>query len=211
MKGLIISSGEIKDYELLKTIVEENNYVVCADGGVNHLLKIEKMPDIVLGDLDSIGEEELKLIEKKNIKIKKFSEMKDDTDTELCINYILKKGFKDITLMGVTGTRLDHTLANIYLLKKIDSLEAKASIVDEHNIIHYVKNSIVLNRREDYFVSIIPISSDGVVVSIEGFLYPLKNEHLEFSSSRGISNKIIEKRGYIKVYKGSAIVIESKD
>ncbi len=211
MKGLIVSSGAIKDYELLKKIVAKNDYIVCADGGVNHLLKIGKMPDIVLGDLDSIGKEELNLIKKENIKIEKFPTMKDETDTELCIDYILKKGFNDITLMGVTGTRLDHTLANVYLLKKIDSLKAKASIVDEHNIIHYVKDSIFLNKREDFFISIIPIDSDGVVVSLDGFLYPLENEYLDLASTRGISNKIIEEVGYIKICQGSAIVIESKD
>ena len=211
MKGLIVSSGAIKDYELLKKTVAENDYIVCADGGVNHLLKIGKMPDVVIGDLDSIGQEELNLIEKEDIKIEKFSTMKDETDTELCIDYILKKGFKEITLMGVTGTRLDHTLANIYLLKKIDSLQARGSIVDEHNIIHYVKESILLDRREGVFISIIPIDSDGVVVSLDGFLYPLKNEYIDWTSTRGISNKIIEEAGYIQICQGSALVIESKD
>lgn len=211
MKALIISSGEIKDYNLLKKVVEDNDYIVCADGGVNHLLKIDKTPNIVLGDLDSVGKEELEVLKKKSIEIKKFPPMKDETDTELCVDYLLEKGFKNITLMGVTGTRIDHMLANIYLLKKIYKAGYSGSIIDENNRIYYTEDKISLEKRKDYFVSLIPINKEGVEISLEGFLYPLKNEHLDFGSTRGISNKIIEETGEIKLYSGCILVIESRD
>lgn len=211
MKGLIVSSGEIKNYELLKQLVKEDYYIVCADGGVNHLLKIGKLPNIVLGDLDSIGEEELDIINQNKIEIKKFPKMKDETDTEICVNYLMKKGFTNIVLTGVTGARFDHTLANIYLLKKIYDLGATAYIVDQNNKIYYVKDSIFINKEENSFVSIIPISEKGITISLDGFLYPLKKAHLEFSSTRGLSNKIIEDYGNIRIHEGDAIVIESKD
>ena len=95
MKALIVSSGDVNDYDLLKQIVEESDYIICADGGVNHLIKIHKAPDIVLGDLDSIGINELKVLIDKNIEIKKFPPIKDETDTELCVNYLLDKNFEE--------------------------------------------------------------------------------------------------------------------
>ncbi|OLS01716.1 thiamine diphosphokinase [Tissierella creatinophila] len=211
MKGLIISSGEIKDYKLLSKVVEENDYIVCADGGVNHLLKIDKLPNIVLGDLDSIGEKELKILKNENVEIRKFPKMKDETDTELCINYLLQEGYKDIRLMGVTGTRFDHTLANIYLLKRIYDLGARGKIIDANNRIFYTSDSISLKKKEGFFISIIPISKEGIIISLEGFLYPLKKDYIEFSSTRGISNKIVEECGDIKIHRGEALVIESKD
>lgn len=211
MKGLIVSSGEIKDYELLKQVIKQNEYIVCADGGVNHLLKINEIPDIVLGDLDSIGKREMEILKEENVEIKRFPVMKDETDTELCIDYLLKNGFKDITLMGVTGTRFDHTLANIYLLRKIYLLGSSACIIEKNNSIYYVEDNISLKKRDGFFVSIIPISIDGILVSLSGFLYPLKNEHLGFSSTRGISNEIIDGYGEIRIHKGEALIIESKD
>lgn len=211
MKGLIISSGEIKDYKLLSKVVEENDYIVCADGGVNHLLKIDKLPNIVLGDLDSIGEKELKILKNENVEIRKFPKMKDETDTELCINYLLQEGYKDIRLMGVTGTRFDHTLANIYLLKRIYDLGASGKIIDANNRIFYTSDSISLKKKEGFFISIIPISKEGIIISLNGFLYPLKKDYIEFSSTRGISNKIVEECGDIKIHRGEALVIESKD
>lgn len=211
MKGLIIGSGEIKNFEYLKQLVKENDYIVCADGGVNHLLKIGKFPNIVIGDLDSIGEIELKILKKENIKIEKFSTIKDESDTELCVNYMLEKNIKNITLVGVTGRRLDHTLANIYLLKKIYKLGAKASIVDDKNRIFYLEESITLRKNDDYFISIIPTSEEGAIISLVGFLYPLNKESLQITSTRGLSNKIIEDKGKIIIHSGKALVIESKD
>lgn len=211
MKGLIISSGEIKDYKLLKQIVEEHDYIVCADGGVNHILQINILPHIVLGDLDSIGKEELNILKKEKVGIEKFSPIKDETDTELCINYLLEKGFKDITLIGVTGTRLDHTIANLYLLKKIYLCGVKACIVDENNRIYYEIDELRLKRREGFYVSVIPLNKEGVIVSLNGFLYPLTRETLEFTTTRGISNKIVKDFGKIKIHKGEVLIIESKD
>nr|WP_300005822.1 thiamine diphosphokinase [Tissierella sp.] len=211
MKGLIISSGEIKDYKLLKQTSSESDYIVCADGGVNHLLKVGMVPDMVIGDLDSIGEDELSIIKKKNIKINEFPQMKDETDTELCVEHLIQKGIRDITLMGVTGSRMDHTIANIYLLKKIYIKGAKASVINENNRIYYLEGELDLKRRDGYYISIIPLTEKGAVVSLSGFLYPLESELIEFSSTRGISNKIIDNFGRIKIHKGQAIIIESRD
>ncbi|MGO1469285.1 MAG: thiamine diphosphokinase [Tissierella sp.] len=211
MNALIISSGKIEDYKLLKKIVEDSDYIVCADGGVNHLLKINKRPDLVLGDLDSIGNKELQILKNENIEINKFPSMKNETDTELCLNYLLEKEYKNINFIGVTGTRIDHTFANIYLLKKMYGLGVKGSIIDSNNRIYYTEDTISLKHRENYFVSIIPLNKEGIEVSLEGFLYPLKREYLEFTSTRGISNKIIKEYGNIRVYKGMALIIQSKD
>lgn len=211
MKGLVISSGEIQDYNLLKEMLAENDFIICADGGVNHLLKIGKLPDIVLGDLDSIGKKELDVLEREKIEIKRFPTMKEKTDTELCVDFLLKKNFKEISLMGVTGRRLDHTLANIYLLKKIYKMGVKANIIDTNNKILYTEDTLSIKKKPDRFVSIIPISERGVEVSLRGFVYPLEKENLPFGSTMGISNKIIEDYGKVKVHRGSIIVIESKD
>lgn len=211
MKGLVVSSGEIKNYNLLRRMVLDNDFIICADGGVNHILKIGKLPDMVMGDLDSIGKEELDLLEAKKIKIKKYPAMKDKTDTELCIDFLISKDFKEISLIGVTGTRLDHTIANIYLLRKIYSTGAKGNIVDNNNSIVYIEDVACLERKPNTFVSIIPVSETGAIVSVSGFLYSLNNEKLSFGSTRGISNKVIEDYGKVEIHDGSALIIESKD
>lgn len=211
MKGLIISGAKISDYKLLRDKLTESDFVVCADGGASSILKLDIYPDLVIGDLDSLASEELEDLRAKGIKILKYPVKKDETDTELCIDYLLENGVLDITLMGVVGTRLDHSLANIYLLKKIYDMGGKGKIVDKFNTLHYVKTSIKMSKNKDCYVSIIPISPKGILISLSGFLYSLDKEILKFGSSRGISNKVIEEEACIKIYEGEAFVIESRD
>ncbi len=211
MKGLIISSGKINDYSLLEKLICENDYIVCADGGLDHIMQIDKIPNIILGDLDSISDLGIEYLNKNNIEVEKFSAIKDNTDTELAIMHLINKGINDISLIGGTGTRLDHTVANIFLLKRFNEDGTKLKIVDDNNIIHFVIDSITINRKENRFISVIPLNHEGIIVSLIGFKYPLKDKYIEFSSTLGVSNEIIKDKGIIKIEKGEALVFESLD
>lgn len=211
MKGLIVSSGNIDDYSLLYRLTNEYDYILCADGGLNHLMKISKTPDLVLGDLDSVSKSALKYIRDKKIKVIRYPVLKDKTDTELAICHMLKINCKEVALIGVTGSRLDHSIANLLMLRDLSKNRVNGKIINGKNTVYYVDDSIVLNRNEDYYVSVIPLGLEGIVVSMEGFFYPLEKEDIKFASTLGISNKIIKDRGIIKIHKGEALVIESTD
>lgn len=211
MKGLIISSGCIGDYDKLKKEIERSDFIICADGGIDNLLKLNIKPDLVLGDLDSTSETGLNYIKEKAIKVNLFPSIKDDTDTALAVEYLLDKEFDEITLMGVTGTRLDHTMANILLLNTLLEKGVKGKIIDDNNIIQLIDDELMVEYKENSYVSIIPITEDGIIVSLEGFYYNLCKEKIEFASSYGISNKIIKDYGKIKIHSGKALVFISND
>lgn len=211
MKGLIVGSGEIENHELLKEVVEKVDYVICADGGANYLIKIGLMPDLVVGDLDSIEKETLEILKEKKIKIIKHSEEKDYTDTELSIQYLVDKKVKEIILMGVIGSRLDHTLANVFLLNNLLDIGIESRIISDKNLVYITNEKLVLEKMKNSFVSIIPINSEGAILTLKGFKYETKKEKFSFSSSYGISNEIVEEKGIIEVYKGNCLVIVSKD
>ena len=211
MKGLIISSGDIKDLKRLKELTYGIDTIICADGGIRYAMKIDIVPDAIIGDLDSIDMGSRKFIEENNIRVIKFPVEKDETDTELALMYLCSQGCGDIILTGVTGTRIDHTLGNIFLLKKLQSEGVNGKIIDDKNTIYYVNNYLKLAKRKDYFISIIPITMDGAVVTLNGFYYSLNNSLVDFSSTLGISNKIVEEYGEIKIIRGEVLIIESKD
>ena len=124
MKALIIGSGNFSRKAL--GLLDREFYTICADGGYDHAKKQGIVPDILLGDLDSISE-------RADIKTLVFPTEKNETDSEIALLYAIEKGYKDIVLTGVTGTRLDHTLNNIFLLKTASELGAKAVIADDNN------------------------------------------------------------------------------
>lgn len=211
VKALIISNGTINDIDILRKVKKEYKFILAADGGTNHCIRASILPDLVIGDLDSISNETLKVIEDNNILIEKFPTKKDVTDTELCIDYLINRGFKDITLIGVTGNRMDHTMANILLLNKLKNKGIKGKIIDENNTIYLVDTQLTLTKEVDFFVSIIPITNSGIIISLRGFEYGLEHVRVNFASTVCISNKIIEENGTIEIHKGKALVFISKD
>lgn len=211
MKGLIIASGNITDYTRLVSIIKYSDFVLCADGGMDHLLKINYIPDLVLGDFDSISKDSFNFIRENNIPIQKYPSIKDSTDTELAIDYLVENGFDEIILTGVTGTRLDHTMANVLLLNYLLKKRIKGKIIDDHNTIYLLEDYKELNDLKDFYISLIPINEDGIVLSLSGFFYNLDHEFIEFGSSRGISNKIIGQQGIIQIHNGKALLFISKD
>lgn len=212
MKSLIVCSGEIKDYEFLSRIIPSYKYIACADGGINHLKKIGVKPNIVIGDLDSSSEQALDYIRENDIKIKKFPANKDMTDTELCIEHCLSKKYKEIHLAGAIGGRVDHTLANISLLRRYAQVGIKLIILDSKDIITYSKGKVEIEKKDvEYNISIIPVSLDGIIISIGGVLYPLHHKEIQYGSTLGISNIIKDNKATITLHEGEAIIVESRD
>lgn len=211
MRALVVSNGQINDLELLKSISQNVDFIISADGGTNYILKSGLFPDLVVGDLDSIDKDVLKKIKEKNIQILKYSSHKDYTDTELALKYLIDKGFKEIDLMGVIGSRVDHTLVNIYLLDKLLKAGIKGRIINEKNTIYILDSELMLENGEGIFVSVIPITSNGAIVTLRGFEYETDRVNFNFASTLGISNRIVCRRGYIKVEDGICLVIKSKD
>lgn len=211
MKALIVLNGKILDLNRLRVVGKEVDFILSADGGTNHCLEASLIPDLVVGDLDSISEESIQIIKKNGIPIEKFPVKKDKTDSELASDYVIDKGFKDITIMGAIGNRMDHTLANILLLTKLTEKGIKGRIIDGINTIYLVEDELTLENQAGFYVSVIPITNSGILISLKGFEYELENTEIKFGSTLGISNRIVKNKGIVKVHKGRGLVIVSKD
>lgn len=202
MKALIIGSGNFS--ERIFSFLGDCFFTICADGGYDHAMEYGINPDIVIGDMDSVKEE----ITGKTLI---FPKEKDETDSEIAINYAIENGYTELVLAGFTGSRIDHTLNNILLLKMAHQKGAKAVIIDEKNEIYYLDQKLTLDAKSGEFLSIIPIEGDVLGVTAQNVKYPLNDETLYFGKSRGISNEFLGERCTITVKKGSAIVVKSKD
>lgn len=212
MKVLIVSSGSIKNCEILKKEIENNDYVICADGGLDHLMKIDKKPDLLVGDLDSLSLSGKQYIAEKDIEVMKFPTKKNMTDSELAVEFAKKNNATDITLIGSTGSRLDHSIANIFMLRKLNLMGIKSKVVDDNNSIVYSRDYIeVLKDSDKKYLSVLPISLEGATVTLEGLVYPLDKYHIDYSSTIGISNEIYEDTAIIKIHNGEVLIIQSKD
>ena len=144
MNALIVSGGNAPSEKLLRKYVAMCDFIIGADKGNECLIKYNIIPQLSLGDFDSINKKTFETISSKNIEIKKFPPEKDYTDTEIAIMEALKMGAEKIYLLGGTGTRVDHTLGNIGLILTTRDKGAKLIIVDDNNIVYLAHNNMTL-------------------------------------------------------------------
>ncbi len=186
MKCLIVGNGEIKDGKWLSAEAKDfgPDFIIAADGGYNRLKNAGMTPDLLIGDFDSIGE----IPENCQFEISKHPKEKDFTDIELAFEFAFAKGCESICLAGATGSRLDHSIANIFLLRKLLKSSIEAKIIDEHHEIFLVEGRKSLYNRKGSLLSLLPLDPIVSGICLRGFKYPLENATLEMGDTRGISN-----------------------
>ena len=198
MRAVIIGSGSIKDYEYIKSKIRENDYIICADGGYDHAVKMGLAPDILIGDFDSVLE-----LPKTSEKIE-YPARKDFTDGELAVKYAVEHGFDDVLLLAMTGDRADHTITDILLLAQCK----KGCIADDNNEIYLLRDSVTISGNTGDTVSIVPVGGDVCGITTTNLEYPLCNETLYFGESRGVSNVMTANECTITAKKGMGLVIK---
>lgn len=211
MKAVIISNGEIRDYQYHKKYIDDADLVICVDGGARHLRKLGIKPHVLLGDFDSISGEDYRYYKETGVELLSFPAEKDMTDTELAVDYAMDKGCSSVVIIGGFGTRMDHSLANIFLLKKMLDKGVKGIIADELNEITLINDSIEMRREEGLKITLMPLGGKASGISTKGLYYPLENAVMEMASTRGISNEFADDWAEVTVKEGLLLVIKSRD
>lgn len=211
MTAIIVCGGSILDYSYLKKHFEKADLIICADGGAYHLGKLGIIPDILIGDFDSINGCDFDTLLDAGVEVIKYPMEKDTTDTQLAVQLSIDRVCDRVILLGATGTRLDHTMANIFLLRMLLESGVKGMIADEHNEIEMINSSISLKRETGVKVSLLPVGGNVTGVTTEGLYYPLNNATLEFGSTQGVSNEFSEETASVTIIDGLLLVIRSRD
>jgi thiamine pyrophosphokinase len=214
MHILILTGGGF-DLPFTRSYMNAHKFdlVIAADRGVSYAAKLQIVPDVILGDFDSIDPETKKKMQEWNVPITTFPVEKDYTDTHLALEKAMEMGADEITLIGGTGTRMDHTWANIGLLQMTMKAGIPAWIVDPNNRISMHDKDFSICKKEAFgeYVSFLPFTENVRGLTLEGFYYSLKNTELKQGVSLGISNELTADIGQVKLKDGVLIMIESRD
>ena len=204
MRAVIICGGTIKNYRYIKGQIKDNDTIICADSGYDHAVNMGLGISIVVGDFDSIN------TIPTDIQTIQYPARKDQTDSEIAMDYARKMGFKDFLLIAATGTRLDHALTNILLLKDCLGRGENAVIVDENNKIMITDSTVHLQEPSGSIVSLVPLSECHGVTT-DNLEYPLCDATLYMGKGHGVSNIMVENNALVSIQKGLLLVIIAKD
>ena len=214
-KVLLITGGEV-DLEFVRKYIDSISYdtVICADSGLNTAYRLKLPVHYFMGDFDSVTPLILESYRNGTVAGSEACEW-DYVDTQLVIEWILEKGALEIHILGATGGRLDHFLANINILMLPLKKGVPAYIADPQNRIRLMDQTLQI-RREDFYgkyLSLLPLTTQVTGVTLQGLKYLIEDYTLEVGIARAISNEMDESSdaARIQIQSGVLIVVESKD
>jgi len=206
-KAWIFVNGALGSTARLSSLVHSRDWLVAADGGYRLMKMLKRAPDLVLGDLDSLTEEDLEEIEEAKIPLQRFPIAKDETDLELAINASLARGSRSIRIVGANGGRLDQELGILFQLLRPDLAAIDTRLEDGTTEAWLIRSEGIIRGDPGDTVSLIPIESASHGVITDGLRYPLRVETLWPYKTRGISNVMESKEARISIREGILLCI----
>lgn len=202
MKCLILANGDYGEIELYKDKLSDFDKILCADGGANYAYSLDIIPDYIIGDMDSIDDDIRAFYQAKGVVFKKYPRQKDFTDTQLVIHLAEELGAKEILFCGSLGTRLDHTLSNLYSGINTAINGIKVTHYNPKCSIHIVAKELDIEGNIGETVSVLALTDIVTGLSEMGVEYPLEQVSLEKHNPYAISNILSEARAKITVDTG---------
>lgn len=207
LRRVIIFGGNLSEInpEVCNEI-SDTDFVICADAGYKFALENNIQPNLIVGDFDSAP-----CPENATCEIVKLPTRKNDTDLHFAINLAFEKGYNSFILTGVTGGRLDHTLATLSTLNYLSDKVDNCFVWDLNSKIYVVKSALVLDKPKiNSYFSVFTVSESSKGVCISGAEYPLENATLFNSFPLGVSNEFKDEKVKITLKSGKLFVIVVK-
>jgi thiamine pyrophosphokinase len=211
MRAVIFANGEFPDPQSARDLLCPDDLVIAADGGVRHALAAGVIPNVIIGDLDSLSLEEQARVEATGSQIIRFSPRKDETDLELALQYAVREGATEIIVLAALGGRLDQTIANLLLLAMPELGGIAVRVVEGAQTAFLVRDKALVEGQPGDTVSLIPLGGDAVGVTAKGLEWPLHEETLRFGPARGVSNVLTAGQARVRVRQGLLLCVVTRN
>jgi thiamine pyrophosphokinase len=208
--AILVTNGSIKDYGFIYITLVKNfqslsdTFVIAADGGASHCSNLRITPNVIIGDMDSITKGMIEKLgdaaDTGEIQFISFNQAKDESDTQLALDYLVKNGYEKIIIIGAFGSRADHSYANLSLLSSPAYDNVKVSIITENSEIFVVKKSCSIKGETGKKISLFSLTPFTFFEKTSGLKYKLKNvvrcayrivDEIDFSTANRIFEMVI--------------------
>ena len=208
MKAIILANGQPPSKTVFKYLANAGyDFLICADGGANNAYKLGFIPDVIVGDFDSVKPEVLNTFKSKS-KIVKIVRQ-NDTDVEKCLKYCIKNNIKEVILTGATGDRLDHSFCNLgIVLKYFHKVNIK--IIHQKSVLSAHSGTLEFNTVKGETISLYGFS-DKTKITSAGLKFPLTKTALPFGQRESTSNMATGNLVKLKIAMGNIFIVREYD
>ena len=211
----VILGGHLTLGEWVENLAMKSDFIIAADKGVAHCLKLGITPLLCIGDYDSIDIADLNQARQLGWNIISVPPDKDMTDGELAIREAINHGARHIYLLaGFSGdNRVDHGISHFFQLAHFSETAINIQMLDHDKQAYILTPNLthLVSGKENASLSLIPMDKNVVGVSTKGLRYELVDETLHFGSTRSLSNEMLHSSATIHLQAGILLIIVIAD
>ncbi|MBX3169642.1 MAG: thiamine diphosphokinase [Candidatus Eremiobacteraeota bacterium] len=210
--AIIVAGGPSPPVAWARPLLEKASLLFCADSGLHLCLACGLQPDMLVGDLDSVGPEQLGRLPDLRYGVEQHNSDKDESDLDLTLRALARYWQGPVDILAALGGRLDHALFNLCaVLFQGRQLGLRVRLLDPETIVYPLENEFLeLHDLVGATCSILPLGGPLGGVTLQGFRYPLRTESLGHRQTRGLSNRIDVSPASIQAQSGQALVVISQ-
>jgi thiamine pyrophosphokinase len=212
VRAAIFLNGSPDSADLLRSLAGRADLVVAADGGARYALEAGVVPDLVVGDMDSLGEDLTLEAAMLGASLERHPARKDKMDGQLAVLAARERGATAADLLCAFGGRLGAHFAVPHILLAAERIGLRSTVVADRVRMFVVEaGSRTVEGDPRDSVSIFPLSSIATAVTLEGMEYPLDNASLEPGDTLGFHNELIGRKATVSVGRGAVLVVHETE
>ena len=209
MRAAIFLNGSPDSSDLLRRVARVADLIVAADGGARYALEAEVVPDLVVGDMDSLGEDLALEVERLGASLERHPVRKDRMDSHLAVLAARERGATAADLLCAVDGRLGALFAVPQILLAAERIGLRSTVVADRGRIFVIEaGSRTVQGDPQDSVSIFPLSGPATGVTLECMEYPLENASLEPGDTLGFHNELIGRKASVSVEEGALLVVQ---
>lgn len=210
MRALLFANGDLNPGPLVDEALTfaPEALIVAADGGARHTRALGLTPHLIIGDMDSLSEDEMAGFTAQGVAVQRHPPAKDETDLELALLYAARQGADWIRVIGGMGDRLDQTLGNVFLLTLPQLVGRDVRLLVGHQAAWLLRagENVIYGAAGDT-LSLLPLGGDVSGITTTGLQYALRDGTLFFGPARGISNVMTGPVASVRLREGLLLAV----
>ena len=208
MRAVIFLNGAPDPPDLLRRVAARADLVVAADGGARYALDAGIIPDLVVGDIDSLEEARAREVEERGAALQRHPARKDKMDGHLAVMAVRERGATAVDLLCAAGGRFSALFAVPHILLASERMGLRATMIAGWGRAFVLEaGSRVVTGDPRDSVSVFPFTGPAIGVTLDGVAYPLEDARLEVGDTLGFHNELIGEEGRVSVREGALLVI----
>jgi thiamine pyrophosphokinase len=212
LRAAIFLHGSPDSPGLIRHVAGRADLVVAADGGARYALKAGVMPDLVVGDMDSLGEDFARKIERRGATLERHPVRKDKMDGHLAVLAARERGATAADLLCAAGGRLGALFATPHILLAAERIGLRSTVVADRGRMFVIEaGTKTVHGTPQDSISIFPLSGPAAGVTLEGMEYPLENASLQPGDTLGFHNELIGTEARVSVGEGALLVVQETE